>query len=44
MTAAGATVTPVFFSLFAWCNHAFGYQPIIETSFRSDREILRTKK
>jgi cell shape-determining protein MreD len=41
MTAGGAVATPVIFALFAWCNHALGYQPRKETSFRSDREILR---
>jgi len=41
MTAGGAVATPIIFALFAWCNHALGYQPRKETSFRSDREILR---
>jgi rod shape-determining protein MreD len=41
MTAGGAVATPIFFALFSWCNHALGYQPRKETSFRSDREILR---
>ncbi len=41
MTAGGAVATPVIFALFDWCNHAFGYQPRTETSFRPDREILR---
>jgi rod shape-determining protein MreD len=44
MTVGGALATPVIFSLFDWCNHALGYQPRTETSFRSDREILRGKK
>lgn len=44
MTAGGAIATPIIFSLFDWCNHALGYQPLKETSFRSDREILRDKK
>jgi hypothetical protein len=44
MTGGGALATPVIFSLFDWCNHALGYQPRTETSFRSDREILRGKK
>jgi hypothetical protein len=44
MTAGGALATPVVFSLFDWFNHALGYQPIKETSFRPDREILRDKK
>jgi rod shape-determining protein MreD len=41
MTAGGAVVTPIIFALFEWCNHALGYQPRTETSFRPDREILR---
>jgi rod shape-determining protein MreD len=41
MMAGGAVATPVIFALFAWCNHAFGYQPRTGTSFRPDREILR---
>jgi hypothetical protein len=41
MTAGGALATPVFFALFAWCDHALGYQVRTETSFRPDREIRR---
>jgi rod shape-determining protein MreD len=41
MTAGGAVATPVIFALFDWCNHALGYPPRTETSFRPDREILR---
>lgn len=44
MTAAGAAATPLLFSLLQACDHAFGYQPKSQTSFRSDREILRTTK
>jgi hypothetical protein len=44
MTAAGAAATPFIFSLFGWCNHALGYKPRLETSFRSDREIQRGRK
>ncbi|HTV63423.1 MAG TPA: hypothetical protein VMH30_12730, partial [Verrucomicrobiae bacterium] len=43
MTAGGALATPVIFSFFDWCNHTLGYQPMKETSFRPDREILRDK-
>jgi len=43
MTAVGAVATPVIFVLFDWCNHALGYQPRTETSFRPDREIRRDK-
>ena len=41
MTAGGAVATPIIFALFDWCNHALGYQPRTETSFRPDREIRR---
>jgi rod shape-determining protein MreD len=41
MTVGGAVATPMVFALFNWLNRAFGYQPRTETSFRSDREILR---
>jgi len=41
MTAGGAVATPVIFALFNWLNRAFGYRPRTESSFRSDREILR---
>ena len=41
MTAGGAAATPMIFALFDWLNRSFGYRPRTETSFRSDREILR---
>jgi rod shape-determining protein MreD len=41
MTVGGAVATPIVFALFEWCNHALGYQPRTETSFRPDREIRR---
>jgi rod shape-determining protein MreD len=44
MTTGGAIATPVFFALFDWCDHAFGYQPRTESSFRPDREIFRGRK
>jgi cell shape-determining protein MreD len=44
MTAGGAAATPVFFTLFEWCDDALGYKPRTETSFRPDREILRDRK
>jgi hypothetical protein len=43
MIAGGAAATPVIFALFDWCQHALGYQPQTETSFRPDREIRRGK-
>jgi hypothetical protein len=44
MTAGGAVATPMIFALFVWCNHALGYQPRTESSFRLDREIHRGRK
>jgi hypothetical protein len=44
MIAGGAAATPVIFALFDWCQHALGYQPQTETSFRPDREIRRGRK
>ncbi|MGH7943219.1 MAG: hypothetical protein ACREFR_19340 [Limisphaerales bacterium] len=44
MTVGGAIATPVFFTIFEWCDDALGYKPRTETSFRPDREILRDRK
>ncbi|HEY5298303.1 MAG TPA: hypothetical protein VIK59_10290 [Verrucomicrobiae bacterium] len=44
MIVGGAIATPILFALFEWCQHALGYQPRAETSFRPDREIRRGKK
>lgn len=41
MSVGGAVATPMFFLLFDRLNHALGYQPVVETSFRADREIRR---
>lgn len=41
MSVGGGVATPLFFFLFDRLNRALGYQPIIETSFRADREIRR---
>lgn len=41
MAVGGAVATPVLFFLFDWFNRTFGYRPVIETSFRDDREIRR---
>jgi len=41
MSVGGGVATPVFFWMFDRLNHALGYQPIVETSFRADREIRR---
>ena len=41
MSVGGAVFTPLFFRFFDRFNQAFAYQPLPETSFRSDREIKR---
>ncbi len=41
MSLGGAIATPIFFLMFDRLNHALGYQPVIESSFRADREIRR---
>ena len=41
MSVGGGVATPVFFLMFDRLNHALGYQPIVESSFRTDREIRR---
>ncbi len=43
MSVGGAVAAPIFFITFGWLNHALGYQRIIETSFRPDREIRRRR-
>jgi cell shape-determining protein MreD len=43
MTVGGGLAAPIIFVLFDWCNHALGYQPRVETSFRPDREIQRDR-
>jgi rod shape-determining protein MreD len=43
MTAGGAVATPIMFAFFAWCDRNFGYQPVNESSFRPDREIMRDR-
>lgn len=41
MALGGAAATPIFFFIFDWCERAFGYRRVAETSFRPDREIQR---
>ena len=41
MSAGGGMATPMIFLVFGWLHHALGYQPVTETSFRTDREIRR---
>jgi cell shape-determining protein MreD len=41
MTLGSALVTPVFFLLFDWLHRTLVHAPVVETSFRPDREIRR---
>lgn len=41
MSLGGGVLTPVVFRLFDGLHHALSYQPVVETSFRMDREIRR---
>jgi len=41
MSVGGGLATPLLFLGFDRLNHALGYQPVIESSFRADREIRR---
>lgn len=44
MTLAGGCFTPVWFVIFRRFDHAFRYQTVSETSFRSDRQIERGRR
>ncbi|HWF19995.1 MAG TPA: hypothetical protein VG754_12045 [Verrucomicrobiae bacterium] len=44
MSLGGCVLTPVIFRLFDGLHHALRYQPVVETSFRLDREIRRGRK
>lgn len=37
----GGAATPVLFRLFTWLDQRLAYQPVVETTFRLDREIKR---
>jgi rod shape-determining protein MreD len=41
MTLGGAIATPICFELFGFFHRAFGYHPVMATSFRPDRELRR---
>ena len=41
MSVGGAVLTPVCFRLFDGLHHALNYRPMLENSFRADREIRR---
>lgn len=44
MAGGGALATPLCFTFFDWANRTLGYRPVVETSFRPDREILRGRR
>ena len=44
MTALGGSFVPLYFHLFDKVYRILGYERIVETSFRSDREIERGRK
>jgi cell shape-determining protein MreD len=41
MSLGGAVATPILFILFGWLTRVLGYRPVVEISFRPDREIRR---
>ncbi len=41
MAAAGGARSPLIFRLFDWLDRWFAYRPVVETTFRLDREIKR---
>lgn len=41
LSLGSALATPVFFFLFLWLHKTLSHAPIVETSFRPDREIRR---
>jgi cell shape-determining protein MreD len=43
LSVGGGVATPVFFLLFEWLNKTLVHAPLVETSFRPDREIRRGK-
>lgn len=43
LALSGGIAAPVFGFVFTRLNHALGYQRVIETSFRADREIRRSR-
>ena len=41
MTAVGGLLVPLYFRLFTKVYRTLGYERVVETSFRQDREIAR---
>ncbi|HEX3798529.1 MAG TPA: hypothetical protein VH413_07500 [Verrucomicrobiae bacterium] len=44
MSVGGAILTPFCFWLFDGLNHALNYRPVVESSFRLDRQIKRGRQ
>jgi hypothetical protein len=44
MSIGGGVLTPFCFWMFDGLNHALTYRPVVETSFRLDRQIKRGRK
>ncbi|HZV34794.1 MAG TPA: hypothetical protein VFB72_09505 [Verrucomicrobiae bacterium] len=44
MAVGGGLLTPVIFRLFDGLHYALSYRPVVETSFRMDRELRRGRK
>ncbi len=44
MSVGGMIATPALFLLFDWFDRAFSYRRAMETSFRPDREIRRSRR
>ena len=44
MTVLGGLAVPVYFKVFEKVYRLLGYAPVVETSFREDREIERGRK
>ena len=44
MAAAGALMTPVWFTCFGWIARSFNYHPVAQGGYRPDREIKRGRQ
>ena len=44
MSGGAAVITPVFFLLFEWLRRLLIHAPVVESSFRPDREIGEADK
>jgi cell shape-determining protein MreD len=41
LALGGAAATPIIFLVLGWLHRALGYRPVVESTFRSDRQIRR---